>query len=157
MKQIYIGYAAYSRNAKRAKLTSLSPLKGTYNPESPSTTCGTFESGSTEWYDIIANYLDLENQSGRNNFHIYTDETADADYLYNETSQLFMSIDTPRSVKAKGEYVKKNGLGGLFTWTIDMDAGLLVNAAREGLGCSMKHEVIDMKPFYFKGKTNLKQ
>ncbi|WP_421016176.1 glycosyl hydrolase family 18 protein, partial [Klebsiella michiganensis] len=101
-ERINIGYAAYTRNGRNAELESLSPLKGTYNPGT-GTTVGSFESGTTEWYDIIYNYLDLENQKGRNGFNVYTDKVADADYLYNPDSKLFMSLDTPRTVKAKGE------------------------------------------------------
>ncbi|WP_260676172.1 glycosyl hydrolase family 18 protein, partial [Klebsiella oxytoca] len=148
--RINIGYAAYSRNGRNAELESLSPLKGTYNPGT-GTTVGTFESGTTEWYDTIYNYLDLENQKGRNGFNVYTDQVANADYLYNPESKLFMSLDTPRTVKAKGEYAASLGLGALFTWTIDQDNGVLVNAAREGLGYEMASEVIDMEPFYFEG------
>ncbi|EPH3389561.1 glycosyl hydrolase family 18 protein, partial [Klebsiella oxytoca] len=148
--RINIGYAGYTRNGRSVELESLSPLKGSYNPGTGTTT-GTFESGTTEWYDVIYNYLDLENQKGRNGFNVYTDQVANADYLYNPESKLFMSLDTPRSVKAKGEYAAKLGLGGMFTWTIDQDNGVLVNAAREGLGYEMASEVIDMEPFYFEG------
>uniref|UniRef100_UPI001F35D43D glycosyl hydrolase family 18 protein n=1 Tax=Yersinia alsatica TaxID=2890317 RepID=UPI001F35D43D len=84
-------------------------------------------------------------------FNLYTDELADADYLYNPDSSLFISIDTPRTVKAKAEYVKNKKLGGIFTWTADQDQGLLVNAAREGLDCPIVKQHIDMSPFYFKG------
>lgn len=150
LNQVFIGYAAYSRSAHDATITQFSPLAGSYDA-GYGTTLGTFESGSTEWYDIIANYLDLEQQTGRNGFNVYTDETADADYLYNPETKLFMSIDTPRSTKAKAEYVVNRGLGGLFTWTVDMDHGLLVNAAREGLGCAMTRQTVDMRPFYFEG------
>ena len=149
-ERINIGYAGYTRNGRNAELESLSPLKGTYNPGNGDTT-GTFESGTNEWYDVIYNYLDLENQKGRNGFNVYTDQVADADYLYNPESKLFMSLDTPRSVKAKGEYAASLGLGGMFTWTIDQDNGVLLNAAREGLGYEIESEVIDMEPFYFEG------
>ncbi|MBV7405568.1 glycosyl hydrolase family 18 protein [Enterobacter sp. ENT03] len=148
--RINIGYAAYTRNARNAEIESFSPLKGTYNAGTGTTT-GTFESGSTEWYDTIYNYLDLENQKGRNGFNVYTDKVANADYLYNPQSKLFLSLDTPRSVKAKGEYAAKHKLGGLFTWTIDQDNGVLVNAAREGLGYTLETKTVDMKPFYFEG------
>lgn len=148
--RINIGYAGYTRNARNVEIESLSPLKGTYNPGQGDTT-GSFESGTCEWYDVIYNYLDLENQKGRNGFNVYTDQVANADYLYSPTSKLFMSLDTPRTVKAKGEYAAKLGLGGLFTWTIDQDNGVLVNAAREGLGYEISKEVIDMEPFYFEG------
>ena len=149
-ENINIGYAGYTRNGRNVELESLSPLKGTYNPGNGDTT-GTFESGTNEWYDVIYNYLDLENQKGRNGFNVYTDRVADADYLYNPESKLFMSLDTPRSVKAKGEYAAKLGLGGMFTWTIDQDNGVLLNAAREGLGYEIESETIDMDPFYFEG------
>ncbi|WEJ89204.1 MAG: glycosyl hydrolase family 18 protein [Klebsiella huaxiensis] len=148
--RINIGYAGYTRNGRSAELESLSPLKGTYDAGT-GTTVGTFESGTNEWYDVIYNYLDLENQKGRNGFNVYTDQVADADYLYNPESKLFLSLDTPRSVKAKGEYAAKLGLGGMFTWTIDQDNGVLVNAAREGLGYEISSEVVDMEPFYFEG------
>lgn len=148
--RINIGYAGYTRNARGAELESLSPLKGAYNAGTGTTT-GTFESGTSEWYDVIYNYLDLENQKGRNGFNVYTDQVADADYLYNPESKLFMSLDTPRSVKAKGKYAASLGLGGMFTWTIDQDNGVLVNAAREGLGYEISSEVIEMDPFYFEG------
>ncbi|ELY5872114.1 glycosyl hydrolase family 18 protein [Cronobacter sakazakii] len=148
--RINIGYAGYTRNARNAVIESFSPLKGSYSPGNGTTT-GSFESGSTEWYDTIYNYLDLENQKGRNGFNVYTDKVANADYLYNPQSKLFMSLDTPRSVKAKGQYAASRNLGGLFTWTIDQDNGVLVNAAREGLGYEIQTQTIDMKPFYFEG------
>ncbi|MFI3311009.1 glycoside hydrolase family 18 protein [Ewingella allii] len=147
---INIGYAGYTRNARNASISQLSPLVGTYEPGAATTT-GTFESGSTEWYDIINNYLDLEAQKGKNGFDLYTDEVADADYLYSSTSKLFLSLDTPRTVKAKAAYARNRGLGGVFTWTADQDNGLLVNAAREGLGSPIITQKIDMSPFYFKG------
>lgn len=150
LERVAIGYAAYSRSARNAQIASFSPLAGTYDAGSGTTT-GSFESGATEWYDLIYNYLDLENQTGISGYSVYTDEVADADYLYSSTSKLFLSVDTPRTVKAKGEYVRQKGLAGLFTWTIDMDAGVLVNAAREGLGNTLSKKVVDMAPFYFKG------
>jgi chitinase len=150
LSRVAIGYAGYSRSARNANITSLSPLEGSYNAGTGTTT-GSFESGTTEWYDLIYNYLDLENQRGINGYDVYTDEVADADYLYSKDSKLFISVDTPRTVKAKGEYVRKRGLAGLFTWTIEMDGGVLVNAAREGLGNEITKQTIDMSPFYFKG------
>jgi chitinase len=150
LERVALGYAAYSRSGRNASIDSFSPLRGTYDP-GEGTTTGSFESGVTEWYDLIYNYVDLENQKGLNGYDVYTDETADADYLYSPDSKLFLSVDTPRTVKAKGEFVRKRGLAGLFTWTIDLDNGLLVNAAREGLANEIAVQNIDMAPFYFKG------
>lgn len=149
-RNIFVGYAAYSRSARNAVIDSWSPLQGTYSPGTGTTT-GTYESGASEFYDILYNYLDLENHTAINGFNLYTDKVANADYLYNPETGLFLSIDTPRSVQAKGLYVLNNNLGGLFTWTIDMDSGVLLNAAREGLGAVPTSEVVDMEPFYFEG------
>lgn len=150
MEHVYIGYANYSRNAKNATITSVSPLKGKYAPEE-STTIGTFESGATESYDLLKNYYDPATGKGKNGFVLYTDTISNADFLYNPVSKVFMSIDTPRTVHAKGQYAKKHGLGGLFTWTIDMDNGLLSNAAHEGLDHRVIEQTIDMSTFYSSG------
>ncbi len=152
-KMIYIGYAGYSRNAQRAQLTSISPLAGTYSARPGTVTAGSFESGVTEWPDVLYNYLDLERRTNLNGFLLCTDEVADADYLYNEKTGVFISLDTPRTVKAKAQYVVEHNLGGMFIWMGDHDNGLLTNAAREGLGCKVKEQVIDMSPFYYKGYT----
>ncbi|TVT84049.1 glycosyl hydrolase family 18 protein [Pseudomonas sp. H3(2019)] len=154
-KKICLGYAGYSRNAQQAKLESVSPLKGTYAPRNGTDTGGSFESGVTEWPDMIYNYLDLETKQPLNGFILYTDDKADADFLYNPTTELFISFDTPRTIKAKGEYVKKWNLGGLFSWMGDYDNGMLNNAACEGVGRTLKTEAIDMSPFYYKGATEL--
>lgn len=98
--RINIGYAGYTRNARQVEIESLSPLKGSYNPGSGVTT-GSFESGTSEWYDVIYSYLDLENQKGRNGFNVYTDQVADADYLYSPESKLFLSLDSRVPSKQK--------------------------------------------------------
>lgn len=154
LARVHIGYAAYSRNALDARIGQVSALSGTYSP-GDGITAGTFESGTTEYYDMLFNYLDPEHGGGRNGFVLYTDPVADADFLFNPSNGLFLSLDTPRSVRAKGEYVRRNGLGGLFTWTIDQDSGLLANAAHEGLGQTATVSNIDMQPLYFSGKTAL--
>lgn len=155
-KAIFIGYAGYSRNAQQAVLTSVSPLVGTYTQKpGANTTPGCFEPGIIEWPGMMKHYLDLETRQPMNGFILYTDEKADADFLYNPTTKVFVSLDTPRTVKAKGEYAAKWKLGGLFSWMGDHDNGMLNNAACEGVGRTLKTEVIKMEPFYYKGATTL--
>lgn len=155
-RKICLGYAAYSRNAQQAKLTSVSPLKGTYTPRPGTVTQGSFESGVIEHPDMLYNYWDPETKAPLNGYILYTDDKADADYLYNPDTELFISFDTPRTIKAKGEYVKKLNLRGLFSWMGDYDNGLLNNAACEGVGRPLKSPaIIDMAPFYYKGATTL--
>merc|ERR1711912_212696 len=148
-----IGYAGYSRNALNAEINSFSPLQGTLEIlEEDRDGQGTFENLTSEYNDILYNYFDPENKTGKNGYNVYTDIEANADYLYNDNLKVFMSIDTPRSVKEKGKYALDKGLGGIFTWTIDQDAGLLANAAREGAGYErVDPPVMDMSEFYFKG------
>lgn len=150
MSKVYIGYAGYTRNAVGVEIMNPSPLEGFMSPPSGDAK-GTFESLSSEYNDVLYNYFDPENRSGKNGYVLYTDEIANADYLYSEDTNVFISLDTPRSVYAKGKYAALEGLGGIFTWTIDQDAGLLVNAAREGAGYVPSRTEIDMADFYFCG------
>ena len=153
LSKVNIGYAGYSRNALNAEINSFSPLQGTLETlETSELGQGTFENLTSEYNDILYNYFDPENKTGKNGYNVYTDIEANADYLYNDNLKVFMSIDTPRSVYEKGKYALDNGLGGIFTWTIDQDAGLLANAAREGAGYErVGQPVIDMSEFYFEG------
>jgi GH18 family chitinase len=151
--KINIGWAGYSRSAQNADFTSFVPLKGSYRA-SGNVALGSFESGSSEFNDVLYNYLDLEGHSGRNGYTLYTDAQANADYLHSSRSGMFISLDTPRSVAAKGRYAAEHKLAGVFTWTADQDKGVLVNAAREGAGYTLTTQKIDMSGFYFCGENN---
>jgi len=56
------------------------------------------------------------------------DEAAAAAYMYNPESGGFLSLDTPRSIAAKGRYARREGLAGLFAWELSQDDGTLVDA-----------------------------
>ena len=161
LSKVNIGYAGYGRNALNAEINSFSPLQGTLETlENSELGQGTFENLTSEYNDILYNYFDPENKTGKNGYNVYTDIEANADYLYNDNLKVFMSIDTPRSVYQKGEYALDNGLGGIFTWTIDQDAGLLANAAREGAGYTQKggdSQKINMPDYYFCGENITEQ
>ncbi|CNE38000.1 insecticidal toxin complex chitinase Chi1 [Yersinia nurmii] len=156
-KAIFIGYAGYTRNAKNATITTSTPseeaLEGTYTDANQ--TLGSFEHSVLEWTDIICHYMDFEKGEGRNGYKLVHDKVAKADYLYSEATKVFISLDTPRSVRDKGRYVKDRGLGGLFIWSGDQDNGMLTNAAHEGLGRRIKNNVIDMTPFYLDSDEEL--
>ncbi|MHA1066850.1 glycosyl hydrolase family 18 protein [Enterobacter ludwigii] len=152
-KKINLGYANYGRACTGANLkdrtysnTNAGALKS----------LGSFENGAPEFFDILNNYFDVEYQLavGKNGFILMTDTVADADFLYSENSpgMHFISLDTPRTVKLKGEYANQYGLGGIFSWSGDQDCGLLANAAREGAGYLACKELIDMGPLYSPGE-----
>jgi chitinase len=60
----------------------------------------------------------LEN---RNGFTKYWDTVASAPYLFNADKRIFISYDDERSIKAKCDYIKKNGLGGGMFWEYNDD------------------------------------
>jgi chitinase len=146
-EMIHLGVANYGRAAAEADLSSLK-----YNIQGNA--LGSFERGAYEFFDLIKNALELEkNQAeGKNGFILITDTDADADILYNYTTKHYISLDTPRTVRNKGEYAKRIGLAGCFSWSGDQDDGLLANAAKEGMGYSLIKEVFAMNPLYNKGK-----
>lgn len=144
---IHLGVANYGRAAAEADLSSLKyDIQGN--------ALGSFERGAYEFFDLINNVLDLEkNQAeGKNGFTLITDTDADADILYNYTTKHYVSLDTPRTARNKGEYVKRLGLAGCFSWSGDQDDGLLANASKEGMGYSLIKEVFAMAPLYNKGE-----
>ncbi|EGC34625.1 hypothetical protein DICPUDRAFT_88230 [Dictyostelium purpureum] len=152
-KCIHIEYSTHSRNVTNAKIESPCPLKGTFE-KTDKMIVGTFESGVSSFNDILVNYLDITSGKGKNGFQLYTDTRCDADFLYNHQSKVFISLDTPRTVRAKGDYVREKKLGGLFNLSISYDAsGLLLNAACEGLGLKVEKQTIDMSKLYYKGLT----
>lgn len=143
---IHLGVANYARAAAEAQLTSLN-----YNIQGKA--LGSFETGAYEFFDLIQNVLDLEEDTarGKNGFTLMTDIDADADILYNSETQHYISLDTPRTAKNKGAYVKDNGLAGCFSWSGDQDNGLLANACREGMGYKSRQENFPMRHLYNKG------
>lgn len=139
-KAIHIGYATYSRNAANAEITNESPLNGTYAmPNGGNLVGGSWEAGVTEWQDFLVNFASIDASTGIEmdkypGYRMLTDKEANADYFYNDDKKFFISMDTPRTAFLKAQYVKELGLGGLFTWMADYDNGLMLNAAREGMG-----------------------
>nr|WP_300676182.1 glycosyl hydrolase family 18 protein [uncultured Acetatifactor sp.] len=57
---------------------------------------------------LVKDYID------KNGYTYYWDDEAQAPYLFNGST--FLSFDDPRSLKAKAEYVKEKGYGGIFYW-----------------------------------------
>lgn len=141
---ILIGYAGYSRNAGSVELESVSPLVGSFTPGT--STHDSLEEGVAELFDYQKKLVDYSaaGVQGLQGFELYTDTDANADFLYNDQTKQFLSIDTPRSVYAKAQFAKQNNLGGIFAWMADHDPGYHINAAREGLGYKAVSTHLDM-------------
>lgn len=88
---------------------------------------GTWEAGSLDYRDIADNLIP-------NGFEYHYDAIAEAPWLFKPSTGELVTYDDPRSVRAKGNYVTSNGLGGLFAWEIDADNGDILNAMHQGLG-----------------------
>ena len=59
----------------------------------------------------------------------------DQPYVYNATSQVMVSFDDAKSVKAKGEFIKNYGLRGWAMWEAAGDYhNILIDSVREGGG-----------------------
>lgn len=78
------------------------------------------------WYEL--KLLELQAvEPGTPGFHIGWDEEAIASYLWNDDPdsamyQSVVSYDNEKSVAAKAEYVKENGLGGMMIWASYYDS-----------------------------------
>jgi len=63
------------------------------------------------------------------------DDVAKASFIWDDTSRTLLTLDTPRSVLAKGDYLRGLGLGGIFSWEIDGDGnGDILNAMNQAVG-----------------------
>lgn len=88
---------------------------------------GTWENGVVDYRQIVNDYMGAGWEQGY-------DEVAEAPYVFKASTGDLITFDNDRSVKAKGQYVQANQLGGLFAWEIDSDNGDILNAMHEGLG-----------------------
>ena len=124
-RKLVLGAAMYGRGWKGVTGAQLdNPFSGQGNGPAK----GTWENGVLDYKDIVSNYLGGKNGSGVNGFTYYYDDVAEAPYLWNAASGTLISYDNPRSVTAKGSFVKQHELGGLFSWEIDADNGEIIDA-----------------------------
>ncbi len=84
--------------------------------------------GASAWTALQARHLD---DKGWINGY---DQAAQAAYMSEPKSGGFISLDTPRSIQAKGNYVRHEGLAGLFAWELTQDDGTLVDAMAAAAG-----------------------
>jgi chitinase len=85
--------------------------------------------GDHSYDELVGKYI------GKQGFVRYWDEHAQAPYLWNSASRIFISYDDPQSIANKVCYVRERHLGGMMFWDLgsDRDDELLNAIAR---GCS---------------------
>ncbi len=89
--------------------------------------------GSATYRQIASRYLGAKGQ-GLNGYKAVFDAQTQAWNLFHPQHKLWMGYDDPRAVLLKGEYVRKQGLAGLFAWELSQDNGDLLNAMNLGVG-----------------------
>ena len=73
-------------------------------------------------YDGDHSYAELVDKLiGKEGFVRYWDERAKAPYLWNEAAKTFITYDDPESIRAKADYVRAKGLGGMMFWELSQD------------------------------------
>jgi chitinase len=77
---------------------------------------------SYEHYEGEHGYTDLvEHFIGKGGFVRYWDNRAQAPYLWNSASRVFISYDDPQSIALKARYVLQHRLGGVMFWELSQD------------------------------------
>ena len=140
-KKIVVGTAMYGRGWEGVSPDNTTILDNPMTADGTGKLTGTSAQGVWEAgiidYKGLAQHMVGAAGTGVNGFEVGYDEMADAAYVWNKQSGKLITYDSPRSVIAKGQYVKASGLGGLFAWEIDADNGDILNAMHEGLGGSV--------------------
>jgi chitinase len=103
---------------------------GLFQPFSGVSTPGTWESGSFDYWDLAANYVN------HNGYTRYYQSEAQSPWLYNPATHVFITYDDSQSVAARGQYVLSHNLGGAMFWEIASDRnGVLLNSLYASLYC----------------------
>jgi GH18 family chitinase len=127
--KLVAGVAMYGRGFKGVA----PPAKGA--PLTGATHAGTWPApeGSAGYREIAARYLDRAGH-GRHGYDAIFDPVTQAWNLYDARDRLFMGYDDPRAVLLKGEFVRREGLAGVFAWELSQDNGDILNAMNFGVG-----------------------
>jgi GH18 family chitinase len=80
---------------------------------------GTYEAGSFDFKDLQKKYLPA--------WQAYWSEDAQVPWLYDPSSQIFISYDDARSLEAKAGYARDQGLAGVMIWEISQGDATLID------------------------------
>ncbi len=89
--------------------------------------------GAAPYRDIAAKDMDAKGR-GKGGYRTMYDQRTAGWYLYDAKTRRYLGYDDPRAVIAKGQFVRQQGLAGLFAWELSQDNGDLLNAMNVGLG-----------------------
>jgi len=110
---------------------------GVSKPETGAAKTGSYppggDEGATVYKDLIKQMLGPQGR-GINGYQALYDPATQAWNLWQPKTQVFIGYDDPRAVLAKGAYVLRHGLAGIFAWELSQDNGDLLNAMNRGVG-----------------------
>lgn len=91
---------------------------------------GTWESGMLDYWDLEARFIN------KNGYARFWDPQAQAPYLYNPSTKIWISYEDAQSATARGALVRTQGLRGVMFWELSGDTAThtLLDALRSGLG-----------------------
>ncbi|WP_438494462.1 glycosyl hydrolase family 18 protein [Paenibacillus sp. IHBB 3054] len=109
--KLVLGMPFYGRGWGGAPSTG----NGQYQVSAGISSTGTWEKGSYDFYDLEANYIN------KNGYTRYWNNTSKVPYLYNPSTQTFISYDDAESIGYKTSYIKTKGLAGAMFWETSGD------------------------------------
>lgn len=149
-EKLVVGAAMYGRGWEgvypQNAAVAGNPMTAPANGKLKGTTAqGVWEAGVID-YKGLKKYMIGDNEQGVNGFEVGYDEQAQAAYVWNKSKGTLVTYDSPRSVRAKGQYILQHNLGGIFAWEIDADNGDILNAMHEGLAGDMPPPPVNNAP-----------
>lgn len=108
-------------------MTETDPHKFPDAPCSGTGNGGTYETGSWSWWDLYENKIG-EKGEGINGWTAYYYPEFGGDLLHNPDEQMIISYSSPNSVVGIVDICNKIKCKGVFSWEIDDDNGLLLEA-----------------------------
>ncbi len=120
-----------AKGVPRAKLVVGVPFfgKGWTGVESPDPWSAATATGQAGGYSTI-----VERFLTAPGYVRHWDDVAKVPRLYNAETRHWISYDDPESIRLKGEFIRRERLGGAMFWELSQDNGALVDALRAGLG-----------------------
>jgi len=90
---------------------------GGYGEPTSGAAPGTFEEGMYDYKDLLSQL-----QDPAKGWQLYWDDVAQANYVYQPSTRIFSSFETPTSIALKSQWAESMGLGGMMFWDISNDA-----------------------------------
>ncbi|PHZ10037.1 uncharacterized protein RHIMIDRAFT_205883 [Rhizopus microsporus ATCC 52813] len=129
--KMHIGITFYGKALKTAqpitetsgmyvKLDGHIPIQGDKHDELAADPCPGAKPGYTgefQYRSIVAQGI----QQNKNGWKSYWDEQSQTPYAFHAADSKFLTFENPKSIQAKMEYAKSEGLAGCMIWSLEMD------------------------------------